>query len=95
MANKITRIEKARFGIEIEILEEAAVGVTFEEVTERHLENNKGTVSGDFVPYRLVANLDIPFLENKLITQPIKLQIQRMKTQKHDDIPKKGFRSKG
>ena len=75
MENEITIIEKARYGIEMEILKEAAASVTFEDVTEGHLENDRGKVSADFVPYRLVANLDIPYIQNKSISQPIKLRV--------------------
>jgi hypothetical protein len=75
MANETTIIERARYGVEMEILKDAADTVTFEDVIEKHLEDARGRASADFIPYRLVTNLNIPYLGEQVIDPPIKLRV--------------------
>lgn len=75
MANEKIIIEKARYGVEMEILEDAAVGVSFKDVIENDLTVKRGKASANFIPYRLVVNLDIPYLKDPSKNTPIKLRV--------------------
>jgi hypothetical protein len=38
-------------------------------------EDGRGGASADFIPYRLVTNLNIPYIEGQVIDPPIKLRV--------------------
>ena len=57
-------IEQAKYGVELAVPEDFNPdNVTFRDVTEQDLTNNKGRADG-FVPYRLVTNLEIQNLDD-------------------------------
>jgi len=68
-----TKIESARHGAELEFPQDEITGVQFNQVVEADFGDARGR-SDDFVPHRIVANLDVQHVDEEL-EDPIFLRV--------------------